>query len=134
MTPPLLSRRASPKVPSEPGGGLLSGPQASEPYRVPAGKWSWPLSPIVEPRCAYALETSRAIYSSTCAATDGPDKLGHDDVGTSGTIGQTPDFAVVSEMCASRRDEPGHGRKKARPMRPNQSVACYSSLFPMTCL
>src|SRR3954454_24716136 len=56
MTPPLLSRRASPKVPSEPGGGLLSGPQASEPYRVPAGKWSWPLSPIVEPRCAYTLE------------------------------------------------------------------------------
>src|SRR4051794_19028090 len=45
----------------------------------------------------------RAIYSSTCAATDGPDKPGHDDVGTSWTISQTPDFAVISEMCASRR-------------------------------
>src|SRR3954453_7189029 len=53
----------------------------------------------------------RAIYSSTCAATDGPDKPGHDDVGTSRTIGQTPDFAVVSEMCASRRDTPGHDGK-----------------------
>src|SRR4051794_25958706 len=63
----------------------LSGPQASEPYRVPAGKWSWPLSPIVEPRCAYALGTSRAM-TRWGPAFAYPDTYGartdHDTVGT----------------------------------------------------
>ncbi|PPQ35908.1 hypothetical protein CCS01_06290 [Rhodopila globiformis] len=42
----------------------------------------------------------RATYSSTCAATGGPDKPGHDERETQ--------RRTVSEMCASRRDEPGH--------------------------
>src|SRR5690242_5941001 len=46
----------------------------------------------------------RAINSSTCAATGGPDKPGHDDVGTFPAIGQASDFAVASEMCELGRD------------------------------
>ena len=42
----------------------------------------------------------RAINSSTCAATDGPDEPGHDDTPPFLNIGQTPDCALASEMCA----------------------------------
>ena len=52
----------------------------------------------------------RAINSSTCAATGGPDKPGHDGWGTSLPVGQISDFTVVSEMCASGRACPGHLR------------------------
>src|SRR4051794_10346432 len=54
---------------------------------------SWKRSAAAVPHTVMA-RLVQAIYSSTCAATDGPDKPGHDDVGTSRTIGQTPDFAV----------------------------------------
>ena len=37
-------------------------------------------------RCAYALGLVRAINSSTCAATGGPDKPGHDDEATTSPI------------------------------------------------
>src|SRR4051812_13245461 len=52
----------------------------------------------------------RAIYSSTCAATDGPDKPGHDDGETLAAIKHLIlwDFMAVSEMCASRRHKAGH--------------------------
>ena len=50
----------------------------------------------------------RAIYSSTCAATGGPDTPGHDDAGTFPATGQVSDFAVVFEMCEFGRTEPGH--------------------------
>src|SRR3954467_2073081 len=50
----------------------------------------------------------RAISSSICAAIDGPDKSGHDDVGTLSAIAQATDFAMVSEMCEPGRDEPDH--------------------------
>jgi hypothetical protein len=36
----------------------------------------------------------QAINSSSCAATDGLDKPGHDDAGTSPAVRQTPDFAI----------------------------------------
>src|SRR5690348_9802090 len=45
----------------------------------------------------------RAIYSSTCAATGGPDTPGHDGTATLATTAQASDFAVVSEIWASRR-------------------------------
>src|SRR5689334_9419326 len=61
------------------------------------------------------MRTSRVIYSSTCAATDGPDKPGHDDSGTFLAIGQASDFAVVSEMCEPDRDKPGHDDPGGRP-------------------
>jgi len=57
----------------------------------------------------------RAIYSSTCAATGGPDTPGHDDAGTFPAIRQASDSAVVSEMFASGRDKPGHDDPDDRP-------------------
>ena len=44
----------------------------------------WDIALIEEPApCALFVMARlvRAIYSSTCAATDGPDKPGHDDAG-----------------------------------------------------
>src|SRR3954470_14560133 len=61
-------------------------------------------------------QTRNSGSSTTCAATDGSDEPGHDDVGTSRTIGQTPDFAVISEMCASRGGKPGHDEKAKCPV------------------
>jgi len=50
----------------------------------------------------------RAIYSSTCAATGGPDTPGHDDAGTFPATGHVSDFVVVSEMCEFGKACPGH--------------------------
>jgi hypothetical protein len=60
----------------------------------------------------------RAIYSSTCAATGGPDTPGHDDAGTFPATGQVSDFAVVAEMYEFGRDTPGHDDRETTQHRP----------------